>query len=107
MIRSVLFAAGALGLALPLVPSPASAHPPRPVPFPQVRPVVVQRPVPSIFVPPPPARPVCRAWKVEYHVCHRDPWQCYGVFEEYRDARCAARDLRRAGYKVDIDYARH
>jgi hypothetical protein len=29
------------------------------------------------------------------------------VFEEYRDARCAARDLRRAGYKVDIDYARH
>lgn len=106
MLRPVLAIAATLGLAAASnaqytrFPAQPAQYP---VGFPQAggpysRPWVGYPPVGR-----PHHRPRCDEHVVLYKTCAHGPWVRYATYCSEDQARCAARELRRAGYRVKVD----
>ncbi len=101
MLRPVLALVAALALGTtanaqyPRFPAPPV---PYPVDYPQTRPWVGYPPIGR-----PHHRRPCDVHVVLYKTCAHGPWVRYGSYCSEDQARCAARELRRAGYRVKVD----
>lgn len=105
MLRPVFALTATLGLAVAANAQypPFPVPPPYPVGYPQVggpygRQWTGYQPVGR-----PHHRPRCDAHVVLYKTCSHGPWVRYGTYCSEDLAKCAARDLRRAGYRVKVD----